>query len=102
MRSRVWLGLHAKVLAIQVGIVLAVVAIVTVAFHGIVERVVEHQYGERVLSVAQTVALMPTIRNAFGDPDPAAVIQPLAEAVRQSAGLTFVVVSNRDQIRYSH
>jgi two-component system CitB family sensor kinase len=102
MRRRVWLGLHAKVLAIQVGIVLVVVGVVTMSFVGILARVVEQQYGERVLGIGHSVALMPSIREAFDDPDPSIVIQPLAESVRQAAGLTFVVVSNRDQIRYSH
>src|SRR4051812_15353073 len=102
MRRQIWFGLHAKVLAIQVGIVLIVVGVVTVSFVGLLARVVEQQYGERVLGIGHAVALMPAIREAFDDPDPSIVIQPLAESVRQAAGLTFVVISNRDQIRYSH
>jgi two-component system CitB family sensor kinase len=95
-------GLHATVLAIQVAIVLAVVAVVSAAFLGILTRVVAQQSGERVLGVAHAVALMPAIRDAIDEPDAADTIQPLAEAVRQAAGLTFVVVANRDKIRLSH
>ena len=96
------LGLHAKVLTIQLGIVLGVVAVVSAAFLGILAGVVEQQAGERVLGVARAVALMPAISTAIDEPDAAATIQPLAEAVRQAAGLTFVVVTNRDKIRLSH
>jgi hypothetical protein len=96
------LGLHAKVLAIQVGIVLAVVGAVSAAFLGILAHVVEQRSGQRVLGIAQAFALMPEIRAAIDDQDAAATIQPLAESVRQAAGLTFVVVTNRDKIRLSH
>jgi two-component system CitB family sensor kinase len=95
-------GLHAKVLAIQLAIVLGVAVAVSAAFVGILGRVVETQYGERVMAVANAVALMPAVRDAIDDPDPAATIQPLAEAIRRADGLSFVVVANRDRIRLSH
>src|SRR5258708_22073237 len=36
------------------------------------------------------------------DPEPAKAIQPIAEAIRRSVGADFVVVANKDGIRYSH
>jgi two-component system, CitB family, sensor kinase len=45
---------------------------------------------------------MPPIIRAFDDPDPSATIQPLAQAITERAGLTFVVISNREHLRYSH
>src|SRR5260370_8699862 len=36
------------------------------------------------------------------DPDPSKSIQPIAEAIRRSVGADFVVVANKDGIRYSH
>src|SRR5258708_14459063 len=38
----------------------------------------------------------------MGEPDPAKSIQPIAEAIRRSVGADFVVVANKDGIRYSH
>jgi len=96
------LRLETKVLLIQVGIVLLVGGLVFGTIVSVLERVVEEQYGERVFGIAQSVALMPTIRAAFSAADPSATIQPLAEQLRKAAGLNFVVVSNRDLIRYSH
>ena len=45
---------------------------------------------------------MPQIVNAFSSPDPSAIIQPLAERVRQETGARYVVVGNAQSIRYSH
>jgi two-component system CitB family sensor kinase len=95
-------GLRAQVLAIQAGIVLLVVAAVSAAYIAILSRLIEREYGDRVMSVAQTVALMSPIVRAFDDPDPSATIQPLTEAITERAGVTFVVISNREHVRYSH
>ena len=73
MRPRVRFGLRAQVLAIQAGIVLLVVAAVSAAYLAILARLIEREYGDRVMSVAQTVALMPPIIQAFDDPDPSAI-----------------------------
>ena len=63
---------------------------------------VTQQMGERALAVAKTVATMPQIINAFAMPDPAKVIQPLAEQIREQTGARYVVVGNAQTVRYSH
>lgn len=65
-------------------------------------QVIEHQIGQRALAVAKTVAEIPELVAAFDIAEPATVIQPIAEAVRVQTGATFVVVGNRESIRYSH
>ncbi len=62
----------------------------------------EDQIGQRALSVARTLASNPMLVDAFDSADPAASIQPLAERVRVQTGASFIVVGNRDSIRYSH
>jgi two-component system, CitB family, sensor kinase len=96
------LPLQTKVLLIQIGIVVLVAGLIVGTVVSVIGRMVERQSGELVLGIAQTVAVMPTVRQAFTTPEPQRIIQPLAEEVRQSAGLSFVVVANRDLIRYSH
>jgi len=96
------LPLQSKVLLIQVGIVLLVAGLITATVVSVLARLVEKESGDRALSIAQTVALMPDVRDAFASPEPSSTIQPLAESVRRAAGLSFVVVSNRQLIRYSH
>ena len=63
---------------------------------------VTHQMGERALAVAKTVATMPQVINAFSTPNPARIIQPLAEQVRHQTGARYVVVGNAQTVRYSH
>jgi serine phosphatase RsbU (regulator of sigma subunit)/PAS domain-containing protein/anti-sigma regulatory factor (Ser/Thr protein kinase) len=56
----------------------------------------------RSVAVAATLADSPGIREALRAPDPTAVLQPRAEAVREATGVDFVVVMNTDGIRYTH
>ncbi|WP_327009906.1 sensor histidine kinase [Dactylosporangium sp. NBC_01737] len=57
---------------------------------------------ETVLAVARTVADDPAVLAALRRPDPAAVLQPLAERIRADTGTTFVVVMSPSGIRYTH
>ncbi|MFF4470058.1 SpoIIE family protein phosphatase [Streptomyces sp. NPDC001599] len=56
----------------------------------------------RSLSVAETFANSPGILQALRSPDPTAVLQPRAEAVRKATDVDFVVVTNPEGIRYTH
>jgi len=59
------------------------------------------QIGQRALAVAETVAQIPAVREAFDDPEPWRTIQPLVEGLRVQTGAEYIVVGNRDGIRYS-
>ncbi len=63
---------------------------------------VDRLSGEKALAIARSVAALPEVRSAFDSDDPAAVIQPIAEAIRIGSGADFVVVANAQEIRYSH
>ncbi len=63
---------------------------------------VERLSGEKALAIARSVAALPEVRTAFSSADPAAAIQPIAEAIRIRSGADFVVVANALEIRYSH
>ncbi|WP_239544186.1 ATP-binding protein [Virgibacillus halotolerans] len=62
----------------------------------------EDQMGKRALSVAQTVANMPEIKEAFLLDDPASVIQEVVKPIQQDTAAEYIVVGNREGIRYSH
>ncbi|MFC5711688.1 ATP-binding protein [Thalassorhabdus alkalitolerans] len=63
---------------------------------------VSEQIGIRALSVAQSVAEIPEVQEAFSSSSPSEVIQPIAEAIRTQTDSEFIVVGNRDGERYSH
>ncbi|AIJ17793.2 MULTISPECIES: SpoIIE family protein phosphatase/ATP-binding protein [Streptomyces] len=56
----------------------------------------------RSVSVAETFANSPGILQALRSPDPTAVLQPRAEAVRRATDVDFVVVTNDEGVRYTH
>ena len=55
---------------------------------------IREAYKDRMLSVAESVARLPTVVQAFDSPDPAATIQPLAELIRKASQVTYVVVTD--------
>ncbi|GHH70641.1 histidine kinase [Streptosporangium violaceochromogenes] len=60
------------------------------------------QYQQRALAIAQSVAALPQVRRAFRDVHPEVRLQPIALAVQGATGAGYVVIANRDQIRYAH
>jgi two-component system CitB family sensor kinase/CitB family two-component system sensor histidine kinase CitS len=65
-------------------------------------QIISEQIGLRALGVARTVAQMPALVAAFDSPDPAALIQPMAERIRLETGARYVVVGDHRGIRLAH
>lgn len=100
-RARGW-SLARQLFALQaavVGVVLTGLALATWLQLREAERAAT---AEEMLGIAHTLAASPEVRAALDDPDPSAVLQPLAERVRHDTGTDFVVVMTPDGIRYSH
>ncbi|MGP3934931.1 ATP-binding protein [Nonomuraea sp. KM88] len=57
---------------------------------------------QRALAIAQSVAALPQVREAFKLSEPETVLQPLAMSVQQETGADYVVIANTDQKRYAH
>ena len=66
------------------------------------EQQLRDGYRDRMIAVAQSVASLPSIVNAFDDSNPSKTIQPITEAIRKASDVTYVVVTNSAGIRYSH
>jgi two-component system, CitB family, sensor kinase len=94
--------LHTKMALFICLLLLIVLGILGSYFTQMISETLEEQTGKRALHVATTVAEMPAIREAFNLENPSSVIQPIAEDVRIKTGAEFVVVGNKDSIRYSH
>lgn len=62
----------------------------------------EDEIGERSLAIARTIAQMEDIQNYVGISGGEKVIQPIAERVRLSTNVDYVVILDMDAIRYSH
>jgi sensor histidine kinase regulating citrate/malate metabolism len=81
---------------------LVVLALLVAASSFMIRSDALEETGERALAVARSVAALPAVVDAFRAPDPAAVIQPIAEGLRRATQAEFIVVGNMDLIRYSH
>ncbi|MDH6125040.1 SpoIIE family protein phosphatase [Kitasatospora sp. GP82] len=57
---------------------------------------------DRSLAAAEAFAHGPGLVATMRGPNPPAVLQPLTEAARKLGGVDFIVVMNRDGIRYTH
>lgn len=62
----------------------------------------EDQVGKRALSVAESVANMPEIQDAFQLDNPSSTIQDIVQPIQKDTGAEFIVVGNQEGIRYSH
>ena len=94
--------LFTQTLVLQLGIVAVVLVVAAFAFARQTQATLEEQYGLRALSVAESVAAMPIVRESVADPDSSAALQPIAEAIRASADVSFVVIADVDGIRRTH
>ena len=103
-RRRLLAGLR---LSTQILLLQAAIIVLTVGAGFAVSLVqarnaIDKRAGDQSLAIARTVRSIPAVRAAFGEPHPERTIDPIAEAIRHSTHAAFIVVANRQGIRYSH
>lgn len=94
--------LQTKLILLICLLILVVILLIGVLFEDILTDSVEEQIGQKALKVAETVALIPEIRNAFAEPEPWKTIQPIVEDIRGIIEAEYIVIGNELGIRYSH
>ena len=96
------LPLAYQILAFQVGIIALAALVGAVAAVLEARQELDRQYEQRSLAIAESVASNVDIQDALLARDSSGTVQAVAEAVRRSTGASFVVVTDRQGIRYSH
>jgi len=66
-----------------------------------IKLVLEERIGEQALQLSRVVSELPQVRQGLVDKNPE-VVQRFAEMVREQTTARFIVVGDRDGIRYSH
>jgi two-component system CitB family sensor kinase len=94
--------LSTQILVLQLAIIVVVVACGFAVSFIRARHNLDHEAGQRSLAIAHAVAATPAITSAFSAPHPARIIDPLAERLRRATGAAFIVIANRQGIRYSH
>lgn len=94
--------LRVQLLVLQALIVFLVTLATGIVAGAFQEQALREAYKDRMQAVAQSVAALPTVLDAFDDAEPSTTIQPIAEVIREASDLAYVVVADEDGIRYSH
>ncbi|WP_199615177.1 ATP-binding protein [Paenibacillus alkalitolerans] len=94
--------LQRRIALFTVSLVMLIIVQIAILTYISVSQTVETQIGNRALHVAKQVASAPEVRTGFQQDDPAKIIQPYVENVRRLVDAEFIVVGNREGIRYSH
>jgi two-component system CitB family sensor kinase len=99
--------LKAKPLASQILVWVLCILLLTVAggaflYDRISNQTLENQYRLRALGIATTFAQMPEVATALKTGDPSRSIQAIAATVQSTAHPDYVVVTDRNGVRYSH
>lgn len=96
------LGLGQQVFILYVFVVVLVIGSGVAASIIIGDRLVHQGATDQVESVAHTVAAMPEVEAALQAPDPSAELSPIARRVEADTGILYVVISDRNGVRYTH
>ncbi|MGM0803664.1 MAG: ATP-binding protein [Bacillota bacterium] len=94
--------LQTKLILISCSLIFLVIIILSIIFQNMFENTMKSQIGERALSVSYAVSNNPLVIEAFESDDPSKLIQPYAEKIRKKTGAHYIVVGNKDGVRYSH
>lgn len=83
-------------------IIFITVISVSVIFSSMIDDVIKTALGNQAMTVAKMTAQKEKIIEAFEEPSPTLIIQPITEEIRKSTGAGYVVIGNKNNIRYSH
>lgn len=75
---------------------------VSVIFSSMIDDMTKKSLGNQAMTVAKMTAQKEKIIEALDDPDPSLTIQPISEEIRKFTGAGYVVIGNKEGIRYSH
>ncbi|WP_284978049.1 sensor histidine kinase [Arthrobacter sp. fls2-241-R2A-200] len=94
--------LTTQILLASLSLLFLTVVLGGVLFTMISNQTLDQQYQLRALGIATTTAQMPEIRSALAAGDPQKVIAGLAQQITSAAQPDYVVVSDRNGVRFSH
>ncbi|MFA9432502.1 ATP-binding protein [Egicoccus sp. AB-alg2] len=95
------LPLSGQLLLLQISVLLLTLLVGAVAWFHVTRAQLQTDYGERALAIADAVAALPSVAEGVLARD-TSTLQPLGEAVRQASGMSFVVITDAQGLRFSH
>ena len=95
-------SLSAQILAIQTAVLVLTLMVGFLLAVWYQHGQLDHQYEQRALGVAETVASTTSLERAVAARDPHGIVETMAQKILKATGVSFVVVTNAKGIRYSH
>lgn len=83
-------------------LIVGVITVIGFFLHYFISDTLENQMGERALGVAESVAQIPEVREAFRNDDSQALIQSIVMPIKEATGAEFIVIGNQEEIRFTH
>ncbi len=99
-----WLpnSLKARMICLVCLLVFSLTLVAGGLYTAMIGDVLEDQIGKRALQVSRTVAQIPLVKQQIVKKHQEGLLQALAEQIRKEVGAEFIVIGNRDGIRFSH
>ena len=95
--------LQNKMILLIVALLLLVAAAGGMFSLHLISTILENQTGSRALKVSQTVANIPQVAIDLEYSSPHhSILQPMVEEIREDVGAQFIVIGNKDSIRFTH
>ena len=91
-----------KMILLIGALIIAIIIVIGLFISHFFSVTMEAQVGERALSVAESVAHIPELAEAFEHEDPASIINPLVAPIQKATKAEFIVIGNTEEVRYSH
>lgn len=95
-------SLQTKIIVLISALIFLIICILSISLAYIESKEIETEVGEKALQAATIFSHIPEVKAAFATDDPTAILQPIALSVQETVGAEFVVVGNKDSIRYAH
>lgn len=102
MKLILHLKLYHKILLLSIAMVLVVLSVAGGFIIYNISDYAKRSTADRALSIAQVAAKTPSVQQALLSANPSQTLQPIAENWRIATGAAFIVVSNMQEIRFSH
>ncbi len=102
LQPTIMISFKMKMVLLVGALIIAIITVIGLFIGHFISVTMEAQVGDRALSVAESVAHIPELAEAFGHEDPASIINPLVTPIQKATNAEFIVVGNTEEIRYAH
>ncbi|OLS34329.1 sensor histidine kinase [Bacillus sp. MRMR6] len=102
MKSKLPMSLQTKIISINILNTIIIIFVFVVISLVIEYKEVEKQMGNQALQLAIAISSMPSVTSSLEAEDPSKLLQPLINKIRRETGAEFIVIGDKEGIRYAH